>query len=627
MTNLRNIFRWIFLGIFPLSIITITAIAHLHWTPIFSKSNELQLPISAEIEDVPDISPQEIFNQLKNKPKKLIVNPKTINSKFWILIELPDDSDASVIYLPTRMAREVECWDVDRNVELGASNRNESSKSMSTLAAGFQISLDKEHRTDHIVCRIRNVGAAVFAKAYAIDEAAAKRARQEFFMLDGWMNGAMITLSIISFLYSVSIRNKCFVIFSFWLFVALRTASISAGWDYIWFNWIIPENYLTLSKKITFSLYMVLTNEIFIILFAEEIKNTIFRKLAYISRYSSVIFLPLGALLSYESFLPILWVFAIALIIGPQVFCTVFSIRNPEQLWSRYYAFGITTVLMTSLSEIYWVITGNEILIHYINHVSGAIASCFLIALAVFKKIKDSEEDRIFLLELQAQLPAHIRYAQESERKHLSQELHDTVGTSLSGVIFLLQAAEMQIESTTSSTHLKKAIRECQNILDTTRKITTNLYPEVLSNKDIILALKALTAECQRVYGINSTFVNMNPTISDFTRLLSRDAVTAIFRTCQESVGNIGKHSKAKTMNMVVKGAENFIQVDIKDDGIGINQDHISASPTMGVANMKDRIASVRGTMTISQRASGGTKIVITVPYSDQSELSHLTTQ
>ena len=52
-----------------------------------------------------------------------------------------------------------------------------------------------------------------------------------------------------------------------------------------------------------------------------------------------------------------------------------------------------------------------------------------------------------------------------------------------------------------------------------------------------------------------------------FDGLCSARIGEVIFRTCQESVTNVMRHSSAETINIVIQKFEGYYQVEIQDDG------------------------------------------------------------
>jgi signal transduction histidine kinase len=86
-----------------------------------------------------------------------------------------------------------------------------------------------------------------------------------------------------------------------------------------------------------------------------------------------------------------------------------------------------------------------------------------------------------------------------------------------------------------------------------------------------------------------------------------------LYRTLQELINNIIKHSQANNASVQLIKKENKLLVQIKDDGVGIKRglDNNPKSNGIGLKNMKSRIEYLGGKFTIDNKIKKGTKINI----------------
>lgn len=214
----------------------------------------------------------------------------------------------------------------------------------------------------------------------------------------------------------------------------------------------------------------------------------------------------------------------------------------------------------------------------------------------------------------------YILKIQESERKRISHELHDTVAQELRSIKFF--TGEMIINKTQhkeiSDELVKKADDVTAKAISNIRYICYNLTPPELECKKISDALGNLCSSFSEETGISCPLV-----ITD-TELLNSFSIKAqinIFRTIQEALENIKKHSQAKESSIVIKEKEqNNIEILICDDGIGFDVKKIQSQNTkpeethFGIFGMIDRINSMNGTIIFSSNEELGTEIKITIP-------------
>jgi signal transduction histidine kinase len=93
-------------------------------------------------------------------------------------------------------------------------------------------------------------------------------------------------------------------------------------------------------------------------------------------------------------------------------------------------------------------------------------------------------------------------------------------------------------------------------------------------------------------------------------------ASIGIFRTVQESLTNILKHAQAKSIDVRVKIVDDFLILQIADDGKGLPAHRLHAIGSHGLASMRHRIMALGGHWSIDGRSGGGTTISVRIPLS-----------
>jgi signal transduction histidine kinase len=142
------------------------------------------------------------------------------------------------------------------------------------------------------------------------------------------------------------------------------------------------------------------------------------------------------------------------------------------------------------------------------------------------------------------------------------------------------------------------------------RRVIENLRPTLLDNVGLVAALAWLVDETVRRAGIvcNERYPENLPE-------LSPDARIAVFRAIQESLVNIVKHAKAKSVLVTVDVEGDQLSVVVRDDGVGIDEGRIATPRSHGLLGMRHRIESLHGRMTIRSLGPGvGTECRFTLP-------------
>jgi two-component system, NarL family, sensor histidine kinase UhpB len=205
-------------------------------------------------------------------------------------------------------------------------------------------------------------------------------------------------------------------------------------------------------------------------------------------------------------------------------------------------------------------------------------------------------------------LPNSILRAEENERKRIARELHDEMGQGLMALRFYLGALLRQA----ADGPLKPRAEEAMALLDETieglRRIIGSLSPKPLENLGLIGAIRKEVTALSRQTGMKSHLA--------FPRelgFLAGDIELAIYRSVQEALNNISKHSGAHHFGVSIELRDGCLMLRIDDDGRGFSG-KVTASEGFGVKGMNARIKELGGSLRIRSRKGGGTIIDIEIP-------------
>jgi signal transduction histidine kinase len=87
---------------------------------------------------------------------------------------------------------------------------------------------------------------------------------------------------------------------------------------------------------------------------------------------------------------------------------------------------------------------------------------------------------------------------------------------------------------------------------------------------------------------------------------------TALYFCCLEAVQNAGKHSGAQRVVIDLRDGPDGLVLTIEDDGEGFHDS--PPRPGVGLANMRDRIEALGGTLLFDNAAIGGARVSVRVP-------------
>jgi signal transduction histidine kinase len=199
--------------------------------------------------------------------------------------------------------------------------------------------------------------------------------------------------------------------------------------------------------------------------------------------------------------------------------------------------------------------------------------------------------------------------AQEAERSRLARELHDETGSALSGVLLGLTAID-QAATLLEARQASAALREtARTTLEHVARMAFELRPPTLDEFGLIPALKDLSRGLQCSGGPK---VELNLIPRNAERLPPK-VETALFRITQEALTNVVKHADAKTVQITLARQEQSVVLTVDDNGRGFSQAQ-ARGDHFGLVGMRERTASVDGTLDITSKPGAGTRLTVKIP-------------
>jgi len=237
------------------------------------------------------------------------------------------------------------------------------------------------------------------------------------------------------------------------------------------------------------------------------------------------------------------------------------------------------------------------------------IGGIILLLLAMVIVIKNIQRKK--LQEKQAAQLKTMIDTQESERKRISRDLHDDIGTKLSALgLFLSSMKEKAVESEnieiiSLAQSSQQFIREAVYDL---RELLLDLSPSVLEDFGYTTAVEGL------INKINETkLIHFSLVIFGMKERLQHNYELALYRITQELINNVLKHSEAKKVTLQIGRREDLIILMIEDDGKGFEL--LDYQEGYGLKNLSSRTALLQGKMIIDSAPGKGTSVLIEIPY------------
>ncbi len=190
--------------------------------------------------------------------------------------------------------------------------------------------------------------------------------------------------------------------------------------------------------------------------------------------------------------------------------------------------------------------------------------------------------------------------AQETERKRIAAELHDSIAASLAAIKFRIEKTLMEMKQGLATPEsLETLVSTVQQTIVETRRIMADLRPSILDDLGLIAAMNWLCRE----YPKNYSHIAVDCEIGLSEEDLPDSLKTPIFRLSQEALNNIAKHSRASRANLALIKQDGRIHLTIQDNGRGFDVNKIVKG--FGMATMRERAELSGGTFALESGEEG----------------------
>ncbi|RKN00281.1 two-component sensor histidine kinase, partial [Aquimarina sp. AD1] len=225
----------------------------------------------------------------------------------------------------------------------------------------------------------------------------------------------------------------------------------------------------------------------------------------------------------------------------------------------------------------------------------------------LFEQNQQQSNQEIYRLLLSQQLK--LEEGRKLEQHRMSEELHDGVLGRLFGVRLSLDGINQRANDGFTDAR-NKYIDELKSIEREIRLISHDLGTETLS-PDIayVDVVESLVSDLCTVHKMDFAFANDENI--DWETVDDQKKVN-LFRIIQESLQNIFKHARAKSVKINFDYVDDKINLTILDDGIGFKSSKVKRG--IGLKNITSRVTQMDGVVDFISNQDSGTKVSVGIP-------------
>jgi signal transduction histidine kinase len=239
----------------------------------------------------------------------------------------------------------------------------------------------------------------------------------------------------------------------------------------------------------------------------------------------------------------------------------------------------------------------------------GVLSSfCFAVGVFFVRKIlfhiRDIEEER---RQLEKKFRTAIIQTEEKERMHFAKEMHDGIGPLLSTAKLSVGALSNAENNEQQKTLIKNIESILNEALKSTKEISNNITPHVLTNFGLEKAIHNFTNK------IDLLPITFTGNIQNLR--FNQNLEISLYRIACELINNTIKHALASHAVLDIRMSHHEIRMVYTDDGIGFDTKKVLEETTgTGFSSMFSRIDSFKGNIEIQTAPNEGIVVVITIP-------------
>ena len=204
---------------------------------------------------------------------------------------------------------------------------------------------------------------------------------------------------------------------------------------------------------------------------------------------------------------------------------------------------------------------------------------------------------------------------QESERRRIALELHDSIGQSLS---IIRNRALMSLSTPDKHDRIIAQMEEISEAaadsITEVRQISHNLHPYQLEHLGLTAALETMIETAE-----NSSHIKFETKIEDVDDALSKEAEINLYRVVQECLNNILKHSGATKAVVSLRKDGDVLDLQIEDNGKGFDMENsFKPKSGLGLTGIAERAKMLNAQYKINSTPNSGTIISLQILLIDK---------
>ncbi len=213
-------------------------------------------------------------------------------------------------------------------------------------------------------------------------------------------------------------------------------------------------------------------------------------------------------------------------------------------------------------------------------------------------------------------LALEVSEAEDRERKHLAEVLHDDLQQQLAAAKFHLQMLGNRIRrDPPKQAIVTKVDHMLKDAIEKSRSLSHELSPAVLYHGNLVETLNWLAGQIQEKHGL---IVHVDA-VNEVT--VRSDALKAfLYKATQELLFNVVKHARVNEARIRLRRMGRCVCLSVSDHGRGFDPQELRETAGFGLFSIRERIELLGGRMKIKSAKGQGSTFHIVVPDGQETQ-------
>jgi signal transduction histidine kinase len=217
--------------------------------------------------------------------------------------------------------------------------------------------------------------------------------------------------------------------------------------------------------------------------------------------------------------------------------------------------------------------------------------------------LQQKHQEELLTAELEIQLQT---------MRTIGQEIHDNVGQKLTLASIYTQQISYENKAPKINDKIETVSSIINESLQELRRLSKTLTDNKIAQNNLV---QLIEEECNAIRATKICHVNFNKPTQPIN--LTYEGKSIATRIVQEFLHNAVKHAKCQTITIDFSFDKSFFVMRLKDDGIGFDLSKLEKKG-IGLQNIAQRVAIVKGNYEIDSTPGKGTELIIEIPTKNE---------